>query len=326
MARSYTTILGVVLVACVMGPIALAADKVRAPAGWPSEVKTVSYPSPAAGTPQRTLFYDPGGPQPVPLLVALHTWSSNYQQNEEPYATWCIAKRWVMVHPDFRGPNRRPEACGSELAVKDIVGAVDHACRVAPIDRTRIYLMGASGGGYASLLMAGRAPEIWAGVSAYVPIFDLAAWYHESVARKSGYAKDAVACCGGAPGSSRKADREFKRRSAKTWLARAKNVSLDINAGIADGHTGSVPISHSLRAFNLLAAPKDRLTDAEIDYFVRRQAVPRHLRQPIEDATYGDHPPLFRRASRKVRVTIFQGGHDELFEAGLSWLEQQRKS
>jgi len=293
---------------------------------WPCEVRDVRYPSTADHSEQPAKFYAPGTRGAAPLLVALHPWSFDYDREQSaPYAEWCMAKGWVFIHPSFRGPNVRPEAMGSELVVKDIVSAVDFARGAAKVDERRIYLMGASGGGYASLLMAGRAPEIWAGVSAYVPIIDLAAWYKESAARKSRYADNIAAACGGAPGASAAVDEEYRRRSAATWLANAGDVAVDINAGIHDGHTGSVPISHTLRAFNILAAPEDRLTEEEIRFFVEQEAVPPHLRMEIEDATYGAKKPLFRRSSRRARVTIFEGGHDELFGAGLAWLERQRR-
>jgi len=293
---------------------------------WPSFVEDLRYPSLADNSDQPAKFYAPAASGPAPLLVALHPWSSDYDREASiPYAEWCKAKGWVFIHPSFRGPNVRPQATGSELVVKDIVSAVDHARKAASVDTRRIYLMGASGGGYASLLMAGRALDIWAGVSAYVPLVDLVAWHRESVARKSRYADNIVAACGGAPGASAAVDEEYRRRSAITWLANAANVPLDINAGIHDGHTGSVPISHTLRAFNLLAAPQDRISEDDIRYFVEQDAVPPHLRMDIQDPSYGAHKPLFRRTSRRVRVTIFDGGHDELYEAGLSWLEQQAK-
>ena len=85
--------------------------------------------------------------------------------------------------PNFRGRNRRPEATGSELAVEDIVSAVDYGKRTTRIDENRIYLVGTSGGGYSCLLMAGRHPRLWAGVSAWVPIYDLEAWYYETKER-----------------------------------------------------------------------------------------------------------------------------------------------
>ncbi|MDD2708785.1 MAG: right-handed parallel beta-helix repeat-containing protein [Verrucomicrobiae bacterium] len=62
--------------------------------GWPAAVRKVEYPSPADQSRQPALFYQPAKDQSAPLLVALHTWSSNYLQPEPFYAVWCIAKGW----------------------------------------------------------------------------------------------------------------------------------------------------------------------------------------------------------------------------------------
>ena len=303
----------------LLAPATLAQSK------WPPEVKTIHYTSPADNTEQPALFYKPPGDSPAPLLVGLHTWSSDYRQVNAPFATWCIAKNWVFIHPDFRGVNNHPEACGSELAVKDILAAVDYAKKNAHVDPDRIYLIGASGGGYMSLLMAGRAPDLWAGVSAWVPIFDLRTWHAESLARKNNYAAMMDKCCGGPPGASPAVDEEYRRRSASAYLASAKNVPLDINTGIHDGHKGSVPISHSLHAFNVLASPADQIPEDDIQRMTNDVAIPQSLKQPIEDPLYRRMPALFRRTSGNVRVTVFNGGHDMLTEAALPWLAQQKK-
>ena len=42
---------------------------------------------------------------------------------------------------------------------------------------------------------------------------------------------------------------ELKMRSPVRHLAKAADVPLDINTGIHDGHTGSVPVSQSIEAF-----------------------------------------------------------------------------
>lgn len=55
-------------------------------------------------------------------------------------------------------------------------------------------------GGKAALLMAGRAPEIWAGVSAWCGIYDLAAWHQQKAGKRYWSALEAV--CGGTPGTS----------------------------------------------------------------------------------------------------------------------------
>jgi len=186
--------------------------------------------------------------------------------------------------------------------------------------------VGASGGGYAALLMAGRAPEIWAGVSAWVPISNLAKWHMETTARKLRYAGEIEKSIGGKPTSGSKAAAEAKKRSAITYLVRAKGVALDINAGITDGHNGSVPVSHSLEAFNVLAAEKDRIGTKEISEFVKTAKVPATLKkQELVDASYGNNVVLFRRQSGTARVTIFQGGHELISEAALQWLAKQKR-
>ena len=299
-----------------------------APKGWPNVVKEIKYLSAADQTQQPALFYAPREKnKPVPLLVGLHTWSGDYRQASSiSYVKWCIDKKWGFIHPNFRGPNRTPEATGSELVVKDILSAVEFAKKNAAVDENRIYLIGASGGGYASLLMAGRAPELWAGVSAWVPISDLAKWHAETSKRKLRYAGEIEKSIGGKPVAGSKALTEARKRSASTYLKWAKEVNLDINAGITDGHNGSVPISHSLEAFNILSAEKDRISPKLIEEFTLKAKVPVGLsRQAVTDADYGTKKVLFRRQSGTARVTIFQGGHEIIPEAGLQWLAKQNR-
>ena len=306
----------------------LAISVSAAPKGWPKEIREIKYPSKADDSKQPALFYAPTvRGEPRPLLVGLHSWSSDYKQTMSvPYSKWCIEKKWNFIHPNFRGPNRRPEATGSELVVQDILSAVDYAKKNGAVDERRIYLVGASGGGYAALLMAGRAPELWAGVSAWVPISDLAKWHAETTKRKLKYAREIELSIGGKPLPGTKAAVEAKKRSAITYLARAKGMALDINAGINDGHNGSVPINHSLEAFNVLAVEKDRIGTKEISEFVKTAKVPAALKgQELVDATYGKKVVLFRRKSGTARVTIFQGGHELISEAALQWLAKQKR-
>lgn len=280
------------------------------------------------GTPQKVVYYQPdsaakdlAGPT-VPLLVFLHTWSGSIEQAP---ALSGLAKQlgWVMIAPAFRGPNNRPEACASDLASQDIIDAVEYAKAHARIDTDRIYLVGSSGGGHMSLVMASRTPDLWAAVSAWVPISDLTAWHAESTARKNNYAKMIEQCCGGKPGPATEA--EYRHRSPLFHLAAAKGVLLDINTGIHDGHTGSVPVSHSLRAFNVLAAPDKQVSTEDIDFMVREQKIPASLAAETQIDPERQKATLFRRASGNARVTVFEGGHDSEPTAALEWLSRQRK-
>ena len=295
--------------------------------GWPAEIKEIKYRSAADKSDQPSLHFAPKTKKARPLLVGLHSWSSDYRQANTSYGQWAVNHDWHFIHPNFRGRNRTPLSMGSELAVQDILSAVSWARQQGNVDPNRIYVIGASGGGYASLLMAGRAPELWAGVSAWVPISDLVKWHAETAARKLRYAGEIEAALGGhkpVPGTPAHAD--ALKRSAITYMARARGVNLDINAGITDGHNGSVPISHSLEAFNALAAPKDRLSPALIGEFVKTAKVPAALRKEAAvDARYGRKTVLFRRKSGAARVTIFQGGHEIIPEAGLQWLAEQNR-
>ncbi|OHB53503.1 MAG: hypothetical protein A2Y12_17990 [Planctomycetes bacterium GWF2_42_9] len=295
---------------------------------WPQGVKKIEYLSSADNTLQPAMFYCPVGKNCKPLLVGLHTWAGDYNQSGfgSPYAHWCIEKNWAFIHPNFRGPCETPQATGSELVVQDIISAVEYAKNCTDIDISRIYLAGVSGGGYTALLMAGRCPQIWAAISAWVPISDLKAWYFEC--RKNGqkYHSQVADSCGGEPIAGSEAEDQCKKRSPVTYLENAKNNFIDINAGIHDGHTGSVYISHSFNAFNLLAAEEDKISQDQIKYFVEKEKVPPDLICNITDPLYGDNKVLFRRRSGKARITIFEGGHEMLFWAGLNWLSTKTKS
>lgn len=297
-----------------------------ASATWPEEVREVSIHSTADGSKQPALFWEAPGQEERPLLVALHSWSGDYRQTTGiPYATGCFERRWHFVHPNFRGVNRCPAATCSDLVVTDILDAVEFARHHARVDNRRIYLVGVSGGGMAALQVLAKAPSLWAGVSAWVPISDLAAWHAETKARNLHYTQQIEASCGGPPGVNTAADFQYWNRSPIHFLTRAWGVPLDLNAGIRDGHEGSVPISHSLHAFNILAQPSDRLSEPIISKLVKNTQVPEVLRSNDQDATYGTSTVLFRRRSGSVRITLFDGGHEIIHDAAFAWLEKQSR-
>ena len=160
---------------------------------------------------------------------------------------------WAVIVPNFRGPNNTPEACASDLAVQDVLDSVDFARQRAPIDNKRIYLLGSSGGGFMGLMMASRAPRLWAAISVWAPIANLAAWHIFSKASDSPYHKMMDECFGGPPETPSR-QQEYQRRSPVYFLASAKGTPIHIDAGIHDGHErNAVPLRQSLEAFNALA-------------------------------------------------------------------------
>ena len=264
---------------------------------------------------------------PRPLLVALHSWSGDFLQAVgHAYLQEAIQRNWHFMHPHFRGMNQVPEATCSDLAVRDIVDAVHFAESAARVDQSRIYLVGASGGGMAALMMAARAPRIWAGVSAWVPISDLFRWHEETRERGLKYAGMIESSCGGPPFESALVDFQYYRRSPLFHLENARSVTMDINTGIMDGHLGSVPVGHAIRAFNRLAKPADQIHEAWIQKVESKQGT--QMLQPSEsiaDDSYGPKPPLFRRHSGNARLTIFDGAHEIILSAAIDWLSHQQK-
>ncbi len=193
------------------------------------------------------------------------------------------------------------------------------------IDRSCIYLTGGSGGGHCTLLMAGRRPDLWTAVSAWCPISDIAAWHRQCLGtRHNGYATHIEKSCGGNPQEDNAAAFEARLRSPFTWLPNATSLPVDINTGIHDGHTGSVPVSQSLDAYNILAKPEDRIAQEDIDSIVATEKVPDALAFDGADPSYGVKIHL-RRQSANVRMTIFEGGHNCFVGAAFDWLSRQRR-
>jgi hypothetical protein len=131
--------------------------------------------------------------------------------------------------------------------------------------------------------------------------------------------------CGGAPGESPQIDEQYRLRSPKTWLHRAVDVPLEVAAGVHDGHKGSVPIRHTLEAFNVVAATQGlpTISEQEIAELSRPNGRLEHP-QPEDEK---DDPALgraiyLRRTAGKARVTIFEGGHERVAKAAAEWLSR----
>lgn len=320
-------------------PVSARADAARDAGVERSEGEIVSIVSSVDGVAQPARWWAPAAARrsagstpgsPVPLVVGLHGWSSGYRNSDgAEFERLARARGWAAIFPNFRGPNKHPGACASDAAVADLLDAVAFARRTASIDGSRIYLLGASGGGHMALMMASRHPSIWAGVSAWVPITDLAAWHPEVERLEAQHARDLEQICGGPPGASASVDAEYRRRSPLPFLSRAAGLPIDLNVGIHDGHRGSVPISHTLRAFNALAmangVPLAQLAGADIAWMVDKAEIPPALRAPVKDATY-EKPVLLRRTAGPVRLTVFDGGHEILRDAAFEWLSRQRRA
>jgi hypothetical protein len=325
--------------------------------GWPNEISTIEVVSSLDGTKQPSLWYSPpSNSKKRPLLIALHTWSCDYRQSggQVVFAKWCIEHQWHFLHPNFRGPNGTPETCGSELALQDILDAIQH---VKEVDEDRIYVVGVSGGAHMALLLAALYPKLWAGVSAWSGISDLQAWWKERSAPTSEcqnhggfqkYAQNIESVLGGVPNGGQQEDGnimtdECQKRSPVTYLSELSttNLNLDINHGIHDGRQGSVPFCHSLQAFDALLSSTEQDERRATEWrqaFYESQRIPSSLERSSAgnsvgmeesnttiDPLYQGRPIHYRRTKDSTRITIFEGAHEILHNAALNWLAQQRR-
>jgi poly(3-hydroxybutyrate) depolymerase len=297
-------------------------------AGWQQVVpgvQDVRIRSTADGAEQPALWLPPGGDGPQPLIVVLHSWSAGYEQHANtPFARWADQEGWAVVVPDFRGEMRTPQATASDLAVQDVVDAVDWSLEQGGVDADRVFVVGFSGGGMMSLVMAGRHPDRFAGAVAWVPIHSLEDWYAHNRERSgqvpARYAQEIAASCGGDPTSDPAAQESCASRSPEAHLDAAREAGLPvyIGHGLSDE---TVPPDHGIRAYDQLADESARLGDD-----VRRAAQDNRLPddvpgEPAESFFTGQDPEvLLARRSGQVTLVLFEGGHDAVYHPGLRWM------
>jgi hypothetical protein len=178
-----------------------------------------------------------------------------------------------------------------------------------------------------ALVMAGRHPEIWAGVVAWGTVYDVADWYHHDHGKNRHYWRDISASCGGVPRPGSKAEAECRARSPAAQLgAAAGRIPILIAHGLGDR---TVPPSHALRAFDALAAPEDRFTDAQRSFVDDRGKLPPELAEQAPAShplfTGAGLPVRFERKSREATLVLYDGQHDLAYNPTLRWLSAQRR-
>ena len=283
-------------------------------------VQDIRIPSTADGAQQPAMWLPPSGDADQPLIVVLHSWSANYAQHAGiPYAMWAQENGWAAIAPDFRGRNDNPTAGGSEVAVQDVVDAIDYAVAQGGVDPEQVYVVGYSGGGMMALLLAGRHPDKVTAVSAWGGPHDLVDFY--AFSRGRSYLGQISALCGGDPTVPGPAQDECLRRSPMTYLdvARENQVPVFVAQGIRD------PIVHPGSAadvFNQLADPEDRLSAAAVDGFGRGFVVgelPDWTSTTTSFFGAGDPAPVFARQSGATLLVYFSAGHDMVYNATARW-------
>ncbi|MFT3846556.1 MAG: GDSL-type esterase/lipase family protein [Lacibacter sp.] len=285
---------------------------------WGTEFEQVQIVSSADGEIQKAWYHQTAKKSPQPLIISLHTWSGDYNQ-EDPLAKEILLRDWNYFHPDFRGPNNNPKACGSDLVISDIEDAVLFAVKHGNVDTNNVHIIGVSGGGYATLLAYLKLNYPVKSFNAWAPISSLADWYWESKGRNAKYATDIehVAMSDG----KMNWDELDKRSPMKLSVPveKRKNATLNIYAGVHDGYTGSVPVSHSVLFYNKIALS---LFPNEKEHIVADSTIFSLLSKQINPAADTLHKlngrviQLFEQLPG-LSLTIFEGTHEMLVSPAL---------
>ena len=206
-------------------------------------MKEILVKSTIDGSMQPNLFYETEEKH-RPLLVGLHTWSHDRFNQVDNMLPLAKKNNWNLLLPEFRGENlpsnpHGEDACGSEKAKQDIIDAVNYVKENYDIDEENILLLGASGGGHMSLLMAAYAPKLWRAVCSFVPITDMGVWHQEA----EGYRDGIEHCCG----KYSPDNEEYKKRSPITYVEEIAQAQVKIYSGKWDS---VVPCHHGLDLYN----------------------------------------------------------------------------
>ena len=110
-------------------------------------------------------LYVPGTPQrPAPVVIALHRFTENGALMSSLTGLNEVADRegFVVAYPN--GPWRRFEAWENEKRddVPLILAILEDVAQRVPIDRSRVYVTGASNGGFLTHRLACLAPRVFA--------------------------------------------------------------------------------------------------------------------------------------------------------------------
>ncbi len=221
---------------------------------WGHEFKKVELISKLDNTISPAYFYKSKSTNKKPPVVSLHSWSGDYSQ-KDPISNLCKSMDFNYIHPNFRGPNNSIKSCCSSFVINDIDESINYAIEHSNVDTDKIYIIGSSGGGYATLSSFMKSNLKIKRFSAWASITDLELWYNENKILNRKYANDILNCTGS------KDDKlnivEVHKRSPLFWDTpkdKALKTEINIYAGIYDGFQikSKVTITHSINFYGKL--------------------------------------------------------------------------
>lgn len=291
---------------------------------WGEELEVVDIPSKMDTAVQKAYFHGSNSAQAQPLIVSLHTWNADYTEID-PLSKLASKHNWNYIHPNFRGPNTIFKACCSDFVISDIEDAIEYSKANGNIDTNRIFLIGQSGGGYATIAFFLKSDYKLNTYSAWNPQTDLISWFEEGKVRGNNYDNDILGCTN----SKGKVldEEEATRRSPLFWETPAEKFNdgrkLEIYAGIYDGLFGSTPITHSINYYNKVLADLG-VADSSQYVNLKEKLWLLEEKKPIADfGMIGDRAVCIQKQHGNVSLVVFDGYHELLTNVAFECFENR---
>ena len=288
---------------------------------WKSPFIKVEIPSSVDDILQNAWYYKPPHREKSPLIVSLHSWAGTFDQIDPELSREAVNSNWNYIHPDFRGVNNTPYACGSDISMSDIDDAITFAIDNGNVDLDNIFIVGSSGGAYSALCYYSKSRHPINAFIVWSPITDLLAWYNQSIIRKTRYAQDIM---NGTNSTDALDIKEAKKRSPLYRDLPNNNSKLYIFTGYHDGYEikaeNPVPITHSLKYFNMYSMHHGATSDHLISNDEIIKLTTREM--PKTNETISDRKVVYSKSYKNASITIFDGGHEHLDDHNIKLIKE----
>lgn len=285
---------------------------------WSNDFKVVEIKSDLDDNVQRAYFYKSKSENKRPLIVSLHTWGGNYIQYDE-LSELCKMKDLNYIHPDFRGSFSSKDGCCGELAISDIDQSITYALNNANIDTTNIFVIGVSGGGYATLSTFMKSQHNIKKFSAWASISDVVLWYGEKKIRVNNFG-ETLEYSESKKGLNDIVDNQKSPIYWNTPIEKLLESKLFIYAGIYDGIQGNVPITQSINFYNKVLSDLS-VSDSSKYVSEKEKLELLEFRNPLSDSgSISGRKICLKKEFKNIKLIIFEGNHEMLMNYALDEL------
>ncbi len=250
-------------------------------------------------------WHNPPTQRDRPLIVVLNSNGEyHFGSMAIALAKWAVENGWVFIHPSYCSDNGRSSK-PAVSAPENVYRALQYAMKHASVDSSRVYITGLGSGALAALYTVLVYPELFAAVSIW------------GLGSEDGR--------GDRPDSSGILNFDLIQSS---WPEKISKLNSLIDAGktalyIAHGIDDTVYSAlNSVKLFGVFGE-EGSLSVQDHRYIAGSE---KHSHRAVfADSLYSKAGVdlVFRKEHNSVRLSLFRGGQDIVYNACLYWMAQQ---